>query len=340
MIKYAFENKETKNPPIWLMRQAGRYLPEYKKVRSTTKKFFELCYNPTKVAEVTLQPIRRFNLDAAIIFSDILVLPECLGINIEFKENFGPIIKQITEQNPIPEREKLDNKINKVYKAIKLVRSKLSKEKSIIGFCGGPWTVLTYLIEGKSKTTLELSKLNAFNNHKFVNKSIKTLTKHTIEHLSQQILAGADIIQIFDSWAGILPQREFHKYVITPTATIVKALKEKFPEVKIIGFPRNSGKLYHEYVKETKVDGVSCDYNLPLEEMLKLQKKVLVQGNLDPVILLCNPEIIKSKVNRIMSTLTKGRFIFNLGHGILPTTPVANIELLIKLVKNYHHPNE
>ncbi|KJV56107.1 uroporphyrinogen decarboxylase [Orientia chuto str. Dubai] len=333
----AFNNSKKIYTPIWFMRQAGRYLPEYRIVRKTVNNFLELCYNPHKAAEITLQPIKRFNLDAAIIFSDILVLPNSLGIEIKFINNLGPTVEKIPHLLDLKMQKVQSNKINKVCEAISIVKQKLEREKSIIGFCGGPWTVLTYILGYNSKNIPNFYEINVNNKQKTLLELVNILTKHTIDYLVKQILAGVDIVQIFDSWAGILPKKEFYEYVIKPTSIIVKTLKEKFPYIKIIGFPKGAGNLYHEYVKKTRVDGVSCDHKLPLEEMLELQKNVLVQGNLDPSIMLSEDStVIENSVKKIMDYFSRGRFIFNLGHGILPATPIKNVELVVKLVKNYH----
>lgn len=336
-IVQTFHSSNENYTPIWFMRQAGRYLPEYQMLRRTTNSFFELCYNPIKAAEATLQPIARFDFDAAIIFSDILVLPDSLGINIRFINNLGPTAEKIPNLLDLQKLKIQNAKISKVYEAIDIVRKKLNKQKSLIGFCGGPWTVLTYILGYNSRNTPKFQEIKSNNKHELIVDSINILTKHTIDHLANQILAGADIVQIFDSWAGILPYQEFYEYVIKPTSNIVKTLKKKFPHIKIIGFPKGVGKLYHKYTKETNVDGISCDYDLPLDEMLKLQKDVLVQGNLNPNTLLSeDSKIIEESVIKIMDNLSNNRFIFNLGHGILPETPIKNVELIVKLVKNYH----
>lgn len=334
-----FNNSNIKSQiPIWLMRQAGRYLPEYREVRATVSDFFDLCYNPNKAAEVTMQPIRRFDFDAAIIFSDILVLPDALGVDIKFIKNYGPQVQKKITISDVTKLQLQISKVNKVYTAIKLVREMLDSNKSLIGFCGGVWTVLFYLLGYSSKQVVNYNQIRTENEQEFLIELINILTTYTIEHLSNQISAGADIIQIFDSWAGILPESEFYRYVIVPTAKIVHSLKSRFPQVKIIGFPRGAAsKLYLSYVQQTKVDVISCDYEVSLTDMAKLQEYAVVQGNLDPKIMLFSDSmIITSNVLKILQKLGNGKLIFNLGHGILPQTPIQNVELITKLVKDYY----
>lgn len=320
------------------MRQAGRYLPEYQLIRKQQKSFLDLCYNKDLITEITLQPIKRFNFDAAIIFSDILVIPHALGLNVTFIENIGPIVQKISSPEDLKLLHPLDNsKLQPVYEGISLVRSKLPSDKVLIGFTGAVFTLLTYIIEGRGgyKTNFEETKLSIFNKKTLIDELILILEEAVITHIINQIEAGVDLIQIFDSWAGILAEEEYFEYVIKPTKRIVASVKNKYPHIKIIGFPRLSGKLYHNYIEETKIDCISLDPLVSLSDAALMQQKVIVQGNLDPLILLSNKEIIKLKVTNICEALGKGNFIFNLGHGILPSTPIENVEYLIELVKSY-----
>lgn len=334
-----FKNPDTRLavPPIWIMRQAGRYLPEYLKTRSEAGSFLDLCYNPEKAAEVTLQPIKRFDLDAAIIFSDILTIPHSLGLDVSFEKDMGPKVEVIDSMQGLDKLKIDDNnaKLNKVYEAISIVRSNLSKDKALIGFVGAPWTVATYILEGRGKHDFSKSKLIAWNDPIFLKKLIEIITQQSIIHILGQIKAGANIIQIFDSWAGVLGELDYRKYVIDPTIKIVKAVKEFYPEVPIIGFPKGSGYMYEEYISKTAIDGVGVDYTIPLRKMGDFTKMgVVAQGNLDPVVLLGNKEAIAKRVELILSEMKGKRFIFNLGHGILPETKIKNVEFLIELVRN------
>lgn len=322
--------------PIWFMRQAGRYLPEYMEIRSNTPDFLELCYDSKKASIVTLQPINRFNFDAAIIFSDILVLPHALGWDIKFEKGEGPILRKFESENDLKYlNSNFDKKINNIYDTVSVVRSNLSKNKSLIGFAGSPWTVVSYMLEGKGKQDFSVSKNFLYTKQKLALQLINIITDKTIEYLSNQIEAGADVIQLFDSWSGILAGEEYKKFVITPTKKIVDSLKIKYPQIPIIGFPRGSGYLYEDYINQTNIDGVGVDQFIPIEIMKKWQDKIVVQGNFDPVLLLTNKEVIENKANDILSKIKNKNFIFNLGHGILQNTPVQNVEFLVNYVRNY-----
>lgn len=331
-----FQNKLTNSPPIWIMRQAGRYLPEYREIRNNTGSFLDLCYNSSMAAEVTLQPIKRFDLDAAIIFSDILILPHSLGLEVSFEKDMGPKVEVIDKEEDLSKLKISSNneKLRRVYEAISLVKMNLS-EKTIIGFVGAPWTVATYILEGKGKHAFEKSKSIAYQAPKFLEKLIDIITQQTISHILGQIKAGADIIQIFDSWAGVLGEIDYRKFVIKPTKEIIKEVKKIYPNVPIIGFPKGSGFMYEEYITSTKIDGVGLDHTVTLKQMAEFAKNVVVQGNLDPVILFSSQEIIAERVSLILDKMTNKRFIFNLGHGILPSTPIKNVEFLVDYVRNY-----
>lgn len=329
--------KQNENIPIWFMRQAGRYLPEYKEIRKSLTNFLDLCYDPEKAAEVTLQPIKRFDFDAAIIFSDILVLPHALGWEVSFEENIGPVLKQFTNSEDLKyfNSKHKDTRLSKVYEAIKIVRKSLPQEKSLIGFAGAPWTVVSYLLEGKGKQDFSTSKKFIYQNFDLVQKLIEFIANETIEHLSGQIQAGCDTVQLFDSWAGMLGEEEYEEFVIKPTKFIVSSIKEKFPEVTFIGFPKGCGFLYEKYIEQTMVDVIGVDQFVPINMMAKWQKNIVVQGNLDPVVLLTDENTIAKKLNDILSKLDKKNFVFNLGHGILQTTPISNVEFAVKYVREF-----
>lgn len=328
--------KQNNSIPIWFMRQAGRYLSEYMEIRNHVGNFLELCYDSKKAADVTLQPINRFNFDAAIIFSDILVLPHALGWKVEFQKGEGPVLQKFETENDLKYlSDKFDKKINHIYDTVSRVRSVLDKSKSLIGFAGSPWTVASYMFEGKGKQDFSVSKSFLYTKPKLAKRLIDVLVEKTIEYLSCQIDAGADVLQLFDSWSGVLSGSEYDDFVIDPTKKIIEAIKAKYPQIPIIGFPRGSGFLYENYMKKTEIDGIGVDQFIPVDIMRKWQDRIVVQGNFDPVLLLSNKDVIKQKADEILSKMAKKNFIFNLGHGILPTTPVENVEFLVNYVREY-----
>lgn len=328
---------EKQKTPIWLMRQAGRYLPEYREVRKRAGSFLDLCYNPSLASEVTLQPIRRFDFDAAIIFSDILIVPHILGLSVTFVEGDGPKVETIYEDHDLSKLKvkefKDSDKIKRVCEALELTRQNLDKTKALIGFAGSPWTVATYIISEK-KHNFEFCRNFALNKRKLLSKLIEILTQQTIIYLKAQIDAGADVIQLFDSWSGVLSEDEFEAFVINPTKIIVSEIK-KYSNVPIIGFPKGAGILYKKYVENVSVDAVSIDYFVPLNFAKEIQNSLVVQGNLDPLVMLSDKSLIEEKVGRIMSALSEKDFIFNLGHGIIKETPIENVEFLVDYVRNW-----
>jgi len=335
VLQDTFKRKNN-NIPIWFMRQAGRYLPEYMEIRKDSSDFLELCYDSEKAKKVTLQPIDRFDFDAAIIFSDILVLPHALGWKVAFKKGEGPILQKFeTDKDLLYINNDFDKKINCIYDTVNKVRLSLDKNKSLIGFAGSPWTVASYMLEGKGKQDFSVSKNFLYNNKKLALQLIDIITEKTIEYLLGQINAGVDIIQLFDSWAGVLSGEEYEDFVIKPTKKIVSLVKRKYPSLPIIGFPRGSGYLYQEYIDQTDIDAIGVDQFVPLNTMKKWQENIIVQGNFDPVLLLGKKEIIEKKANDILTCLDSKNFIFKLGHGILPNTPVENVQFLVNYVRNY-----
>ncbi len=328
-----------KNPPIWIMRQAGRYLPEYRETRSKIDNFLDLCYNPKLACEVTLQPLRRFDFDAGIIFSDILVIPDALGIKVAFEKNHGPKLAEFSIENDL---KKLDLKnINKhlqpVFEAINLTKSKIPNDKALIGFAGAPWTLASYIIEQGGSKNFEKVRQVALRNPQNFSQLIEILTESVIEFLTKQIEAGVDIVKIFDSWAGVLPPAELEKWVIAPAQKIVKNLQEKFPHIPVIYFPKNIGINYENFYETVKPDCLAIDQNLPyfwVNEVLQKKHQAVIQGNLDNFLLAFGTkEQITQEVNKILYNFNNHPFIFNLGHGILPSTPIENVELLLTLVK-------
>ena len=329
-------NKKPSNEtPIWLMRQAGRYLPEYREIRNKTESFLDLCYNPKLASEVTLQPLKRFNLDAAIIFADILLISEALGVSVKFLEGEGPVLDNGFLEDNLFDLKFKDEKIKNVYETISNVKNSLPRNIALIGFAGSPWTVASYMIEGKSTKDFSNAKI-WLNKEDKLSKLIDVLTESTIIYLENQIKAGAEIIQLFDSWSGLLNNNEFKKWVIEPTKIIVDQLKKNYPNIPIIGFPR--GACIEDlsiYINKTGINCVSIDYNINIQDMEKLQRVIPVQGNLHPQILIEGGDNLRKSCFKILETLKNGPHIFNLGHGILPQTPIKNVENLVDMVKNF-----
>ena len=328
----ALNGQKTKRPPFWLMRQAGRYLPEYQETRKKAGGFMKLCLTPDYAAEVTLQPIRRFDFDAAILFSDILMVPYGLGLKVDFIEGEGPIVQGF--QGSIDENliEKIHERLNPIYETVKILSKELSDEKTLIGFAGGPWTVATYVIEGKSSKDHMKAKLMMYQDEIAFEKLIDVLTKATIAYLLKQIEAGAEVIQLFESWGGILAAESFEKYVIIPTQKIVSAIKKIYPDILVIGFPRKAGHLIESYLEKTGVDAISLDESVPLITARKLQKIKPIQGLLDPVLMMRGGEPMVDEVRRMIAELSDGPYIFNLGHGILRWTNPKDVHLLAETI--------
>jgi uroporphyrinogen decarboxylase len=324
-------NKDTQTNPIWIMRQAGRYLPEFREIRKENTNFVNLCLNENLSSEITLQPIKRFNLDAAIVFSDILMLPYGLNQKVEFKKNFGPILGEIN----IKEMSKLDDidfvkKVYPVYKMIKKVSNdKLVINKNTIGFVGAPWTLLVYMINQQSPKK-ELKK-NFFKDDFLINRVLLIIEKFLKIHIKNQIDSGANVIQIFDSWAGLLEEKDLPNYVYTPTLNLVNFVKDL--GVPVICFPREI-KNYKEFCQIVKPDAVSIDYNIDPKEALK-DIQIPIQGGLDPKILLTDKETLKKEAIKYLNIFKDHPYIFNLGHGVLPETDPNMVEYLVNTVKDY-----
>ncbi|MGE5260366.1 MAG: uroporphyrinogen decarboxylase [Actinomycetota bacterium] len=332
----ALSGQPNSPPPIWLMRQAGRYLPEYREVRSRVASFLDLCCRPDLAAEVTLQPLRRFDLDAAIVFSDILIVPYALGQRVEFVEGEGPRLDPIKDGRALAklDRDGAERGLLPVYETLERVCANLPRNVPVIGFCGAPWTVATYMIEGRGSKDQAEARLFAYREREVFQGLIDLLVETSAGYLLNQVNAGASALQIFDSWAGSLPEDEFARWCIEPTRRIVERLNGSAPGVPVIGFPRGSGPLAVRYAKETGVDAISCDTSLPLAWIRdELQPLLPVQGNLDPLLLVAGGPELDAHVKSILASLGQGPFIFNLGHGIQPETPIAHVERLIKLVK-------
>lgn len=319
------------------MRQAGRYLPEYREVRARAGGFLNLCYNPDLASEVTLQPIRRFGFDAAILFSDILVIPHALGQAVEFLEGEGPRLDPVTTGADLARLDVLQipTKLSPVYETVRRTRQALPPEVALIGFCGAPWTVASYMVGGRGSPDQADARLWAYREPDTFSALIDLVIAASIEYLDGQVTAGADVLQIFDSWASSLPESEFDRWVVAPTQRIVRELKARHPEVPIIGFPRAVGEKTARYVRETGVDGVSCDTGMSLEAMAALadNEDVVVQGNLDPLLLVAGGASLETRVRQILEAMRGRPFVFNLGHGIVPQTPIEHVARLVELVR-------
>jgi uroporphyrinogen decarboxylase len=325
-------------PPIWMMRQAGRYLPEYRELRAKAGGFLDLCFTPEYATEITLQPIRRFNFDAAIIFSDILVIPHALGRSVRFEAGEGPRLDPLdTPEKAAMLSSRADfAKLEPVYEALRRVRRELDARTALIGFCGAPWTVATYMVAGQGTPDQAPARMMAYRHPEAFERIIDVLVENSIQYLLGQLKAGADCLQIFDTWAGVLPPREFARWSIEPARRIVEGVRKEFPGAKIIGFPRGAGALLPNYVEATGVDGVSIDWAAePSLVRQRVQNRVAVQGNLDPLALIAGGAALDRAVDDVLENYASGRLIFNLGHGILPETPIAHVEQMIRRVRAY-----
>ena len=331
-----FAGKALSPPPVWLMRQAGRYLPEYRKVRAEAGNFLNLCYTPKLAAEVTLQPIRRFGFDAAILFSDILVVPDALGQVVRFEEGEGPRLDPIRALEDLGRLalSKTPTKFSLVCETVERLRQALPHETALIGFCGAPWTVATYVVEGRGSPDQSAARHWAYRDPDGFAQLIAMLTEASIEYLSGQVKAGADALQIFDSWAGSLADDQFERWVIAPTAKIVRDVRARHPGVPIIGFPRGATALLQRYIEGTGVDGVSCDTACPIGVMQQTARSgTVAQGNLDPLLLLTGGDALDRRVDDIRDAMTGLPFIFNLGHGIVPDTPPENVARVVERLR-------
>ncbi|MDP9127518.1 MAG: uroporphyrinogen decarboxylase [Pseudomonadota bacterium] len=327
--------KPVSRAPLWLMRQAGRYLPEYRALRSKAEDFLNLCLTPEWATEITLQPIRRFGFDAAIIFADILLIPLALGQKLEFRQGEGPVLEPIEEKNFSSHFSYSEDKVAAVFETVRLVKKQLPSSTSLIGFCGSPWTVACYMIDGTSRTGFTEAKLWAKEKTPALEILIQTLIGASDRYLSAQIEAGADIIQLFDSWSGLLEGEDFQRWIIEPTRQLVARINEKYPHVPVIGFPREAGKHYIDYCHKTGVDGVSIDQSVDLNyARSELRPIKLLQGNLDPELLVEGGEAMQEGARKILNALGPNH-IFNLGHGVLQQTPVEHVSDLVQFVRNW-----
>ncbi|PAY07540.1 uroporphyrinogen decarboxylase [Bradyrhizobium sp. UFLA03-84] len=325
-------------PPLWMMRQAGRYLPEYRELRAKAGGFLDLCFTPEFATEVTLQPIRRFNFDAAIIFSDILVIPYALGRSVRFEAGEGPRLDPLATPAEIATLATQANfdQLEPVFEALRRVRRELAPHIALIGFCGAPWTVATYMVAGQGTHDQAPARMLAYRHPDAFAKIIDVLVENSIHYLVGQLKAGADCLQIFDTWAGVLPPREFARWAIEPTKRIVAGVRKQVPGARIIGFPRGAAGMLPAYIEETGVDAVSIDWATePSMIRERVQSRVAVQGNLDPLALIAGGAALDRAVDDVLENFGQGRLIFNLGHGILPETPIAHVDQMVARVRAY-----
>jgi len=323
-------------PPVWLMRQAGRYLPEYRKVRAEAGSFLDLCYTPELAGEVTQQPIRRFGFDGAILFSDILVVPHALGQKVWFEEGRGPCLEPLRGVQDLAKLDpgRLEERLRPVFATVSLLRRSLPEQTTLIGFAGAPWTVASYMVEGGSSRDFLTAKRWAYSEPQGFAALIDLLIEATSGYLLAQVEAGAEALQIFDSWAGVWPEPEFRRWCLTPVKEIIRRVKGVHPAVPIIAFPRGAGLLYAAVAEEAGADALFLDTTVPLRWGREvLQPKVTLQGNLDPAVLLAGGKAQKEAVARILETLGDGPFIFNLGHGIDKNTPPEHVTQLVEQIR-------
>lgn len=334
----SLQGEVTGRIPFWLMRQAGRYLPEYRATRQQAGSFLHLCFNPELAAEVTLQPIRRFGMDAAIIFSDILVVPHALGQTLDFVEGEGPKLNALHGAQDISKLnfDAFDQKLSPVYEALKLVRAALEPEKTLIGFAGAPWTLACYMLQGYGDGEFATAKKFSYSDPFNFDRLIDILTEATTRYVLKQIESGANVIQLFDSWAGLLPHHYFKKWVTNPTQKIVEQIRLKHPDIPVIGFPRGAGVLYTSYVAKTGVQGIGIDTQTSLQWAVReFGNDVCLQGNLDPVLLVTGGKELEGEIDRLLNLVKGQPFIFNLGHGILKETPPEHVAHLAGLLQAF-----
>ncbi len=322
-------------PPLWMMRQAGRYLPEYREVRKKAGSFLDLCYNPDLAVEVTLQPIRRFGFDGSILFSDILVVPHALGRELRFEEGRGPLMTPIAADEVADlDPGKFHDHLAPVYETVKRLRSELPPETTLIGFCGAPWTVATYMIAGHGTPDQAPARLFAYRYPDAMRGLLKLLVEQSASYLIRQIDAGADTVQIFDSWSGVLDEEMFGVCCVEPVAEIIRRIGLAHPGVPVIAFPKGAGSRYDTFREKTGATALGLDWTVPLSQAKRLQASGAVQGNLDPQRLVAGGQALEDGVQAILDRLGNGPLVFNLGHGITPETPLEHVQAMIDQVRS------
>lgn len=334
----ALRGEKTDRTPFWFMRQAGRYLPEYRELRETCGGFLDMCFNPEKAAEVTLQPLTRFDMDAAILFSDILVVPHAMGIGVDFKVGEGPVLEAHNTPEALQKLRVADVSLSlkPVYDAVALIHTRLPKDKALIGFCGAPWTVATYIVEGGSSRDFTRTRTLAIEAPEAFSHLMDVLVDTSVAHLVAQVDAGAEVVQIFDSWAGILPEGEFERWCIAPIRAMVEKFKALCPAIPVIGFPKGAGLRYATFDRETGVNAVAMDMTVPLDAMQMTAESCVVQGNLDPLVLAYDKNRAMEQTRVLLESMRGYSYIFNLGHGIIPQTPIDHVEAVCKVIRESH----
>lgn len=333
----ALAGERSQIPPIWMMRQAGRYLPEYRRVREKAGGFLDLCFTPELAAEVTLQPIRRFNLDAAILFSDILVIPHALGQKVSFAVGEGPQLAPLIDADNLSSlRQEIDHAaLAPVIETIHLVRKQLPAGVAFLGFCGAPWTVATYMVAGHGTPDQAPARLLAYRDRETFSALIDLLVRASIDYLTAQFNAGVDAVQLFDTWAGVLAPDEFQRWCIDPAKEIVAGVRARVQGARIIGFPRGVGASLERYVEQVPVNAVGLDWMIDRTfARERIQRRCPVQGNLDPLVLLAGGAALDQAIDAVLQSFADGPFIFNLGHGILPETPISHVERMLARVRS------
>jgi uroporphyrinogen decarboxylase len=329
--------KRGSQAPIWLMRQAGRYLPEYRALRSKKGGFLDLVYDADAAAEVTIQPIDRFGFDGAILFSDILIVPHAMGQNLEFLTGEGPRLSPRLLDTALDGLEAVPERLKAIYRTVAKVKARLGPETTLLGFAGSPWTVATYMVAGEGSRDQHDTRAMAYRDPAAFQAIIDAIVGVTIEYLAGQIEAGAEAVQLFDSWAGSLAPAEFERWVIAPNAAIVSAVKTRFPDVPIIGFPKGAGEKLPAYARETGVDALGIDETIdPVWAARELPQGMPVQGNIDPLLLLAGGDILDRQAKHILECFADRPHVFNLGHGIGQFTPIAHVEQLISVVRGWN----
>ncbi|WEZ81924.1 uroporphyrinogen decarboxylase [Rhizobium sp. 32-5/1] len=321
-------------PPIWLMRQAGRYLPEYRQTRATAGSFLDLCYTPELAVEVTLQPIRRYGFDAAILFSDILVIPDALDRNVRFEEGRGPLMDPIDPSGILAlKADSVADHLKPVIETVSRLRLELPGETTLLGFCGAPWTVATYMIAGHGTPDQAPARLFAYRHPEAFDHLLSLLADVSADYLVAQIDAGADAVQIFDSWAGVLGETEFQRYAVKPVRRMIDSIRARRPQAKIIAFAKGAGILLKNYRQQTDADAIGLDWSVPLSFAAELQKDGPIQGNLDPMRVVAGGLALDEGIDAILQLLGNGPLIFNLGHGITPQADPDNVSKLVERVR-------
>lgn len=328
--------KIEKIPPVWMMRQAGRHLPEYMELREQARDFLDFCYTPSMASEATLQPIRRYDMDAAILFADILLVLDAMGLDVRFEKGVGPIVEQVkagSGRTFTPAVQAAD-KLSPVYETVRRVKSELGADKALIGFAGSPWTVALYAIEGRGKTDQSTARSWAQGKPQELQKLLASITDVTVEYLRHQAEAGADALMMFDSWAEGLADNVFDEVIIEPTWQLISKLRAAGVDLPIIGFPRGAGAKLHDYAAQTGIAAIGLDTSTVPAFANTLPAGFPVQGHLDPLLLIQGGERLDTRVNQLLDAYSDRPYIFNLGHGIRPETPIAHVERVLELIRN------